>query len=175
MLLLHSNLNDILCQNSFCLGRHQPVFSWGLWLDETCPSYGAQLKSHKSVDFYVILTKKIFTKMLRLIVEQITRKYDPAKCDPTHKLLPPLLPLAPHCCPSCTLQCFEHLPWMNSLCLHYSYMSFWSIVFYIYFTKARLRDRKTSSSSYLVLTSLSWLCIFLEDKAGVCLWWISEW
>lgn len=119
---------------------------------------------------------QIFTKMLRLIVEQITRKYDLAKCGPTHKLPLLLPPLVPHRCASCALQCFEHLTWMNSLCLHYSYMSFWSIVFYVCLTKARLRNRKTSSSSDLVSTSLSCLCIFLEDKAGgVCLRWISEW
>lgn len=40
------------------LGDTNLFFSWGLWLDETCPSYGAQLKSHKSIDFDVILTKK---------------------------------------------------------------------------------------------------------------------
>lgn len=121
--------------------------------------------------------KKIFTKMSRLLVEQITRKDDPAKCGPTHKLPPLLLPpLVPRHCASCAPQCFEHLTWMDSLRLHYSHMSFWSMVFYIYFPKARLRDRKTSSSSDLVSTGLSCLCVFLEDKAGgVCLWWISEW
>lgn len=68
--------------------------------------------------------------------------------NPTHNLPPPLLPpLILHHCALCALQCFEHLTWMNSLCLYYSHMSFWSIVFYIYFTKARLRNRKTSSSS----------------------------